>query len=79
MKVAKYKGKNYMLNEFISEVYEVKPNGKIVKKRNSTEWENKLSRYWTKQHNVLANDNINQGTWARKRKIVAKKKIIRRK
>ena len=79
MKVAKYKGKKYMLNEFIGEVYEVKPNGKMVKKRNSTEWENKLSKHWTKKHNVLANYNINRGTWAVKRKPVAKKKAVRRK
>ena len=79
MKVAKYKGKNYMLNEFLGEVYEVKPNGRMTKKRDSTGWENKLSKHWKKQHNVLANDNINRGTWKRKRKLVAKKKATRRK
>ena len=42
----------------VVEIYEVKPNGRLVKKRDFHKWEQLVS--WEPEYNVLASESINR-------------------
>jgi hypothetical protein len=56
--VGKYKGRSFIYNQFWMEIYEIKPNGRLVKKRDFHKWEQLVS--WEPEYNVLASDSINR-------------------
>jgi len=56
MLVGHYRGRKFYFNQFLMEIYEEMPDGKLRKKRDFHKWESLIK--WTPEPNILSCESI---------------------